>query len=58
MSQAHVRIGGHRAGATRQRPTGVSTMKIQIIKKGTVNAKPSSYCDIFLDDVPWPAKQQ
>jgi hypothetical protein len=27
-------------------------MKIQIIKKGTVNAKPSSYCDIFVDDVP------
>jgi hypothetical protein len=25
-------------------------MKIQIIKKGTVNAKPSSYCDIFVDD--------
>ena len=33
-------------------------MKIQIIKKGTVNAKPSAYCDIFIDDVPWPAKQQ
>ena len=27
-------------------------MKIQIIKKGTVNAKPSTYCDIFVDDVP------
>ena len=25
-------------------------MKIQVIKKGTVNAKPSTYCDIFLDD--------
>jgi len=25
-------------------------MKIQIIKKGTVNAKPSSYCEIFVDD--------
>jgi hypothetical protein len=25
-------------------------MKIQVIKKGTVNAKPSSSCDIFLDD--------
>ena len=25
-------------------------MKIQVIKKGTVNAKPSSYCDVFLDD--------
>ena len=27
-------------------------MKIQIIKKGTVNAKPSSFCDIFVDDIP------
>jgi len=27
-------------------------MKIQIIKKGTVNAKPSSYCEIFVDDIP------
>ena len=27
-------------------------MKIQIIKKGTVNAKPSSYCDVFVDDNP------
>ena len=27
-------------------------MKIQVIKKGTVNAKPSNYCDILLDDVP------
>jgi hypothetical protein len=26
-------------------------MKIQVIKKGTVNAKPSSYCDVFVDDV-------
>jgi hypothetical protein len=25
-------------------------MKIQVIKKGTVNAKPSSYCDVFVDD--------
>jgi hypothetical protein len=25
-------------------------MKIQIIKRGTVNAKPSSYCDVFVDD--------
>ena len=25
-------------------------MKIQIIKKGTPNAKPSSYCEIFVDD--------
>jgi hypothetical protein len=24
-------------------------MKIQIIKKGTVNAKPISYCDILVD---------
>ncbi len=27
-------------------------MKIQVIKKGTVNAKPSSYCDVFVDDIP------
>ena len=27
-------------------------MKIQVIKKGTVNAKPSSFCDVFVDDVP------
>ena len=26
-------------------------MKIQVIKKGTVNAKPVSYCDIFIDDI-------
>ena len=25
-------------------------MKIQIIKKGTPKAKPSSYCEIFVDD--------
>ena len=25
-------------------------MKIQIIKKGTPNAKPSAYCDVLLDD--------
>jgi len=25
-------------------------MKIQIIKKGTVKAKPSNYCDVFVDD--------
>ena len=25
-------------------------MKIQIIKKGAVNAKPSTYCEIFVDD--------
>jgi hypothetical protein len=27
-------------------------MKIQVIKKGTVNAKPSTYCDVFVDDIP------
>ena len=27
-------------------------MKIQVIKKGTVNAKPSSFCEVFVDDVP------
>jgi hypothetical protein len=27
-------------------------MKIQVIKKGTVNAKPSNYCDVLIDDVP------
>jgi hypothetical protein len=27
-------------------------MKIQVIKKGAVNAKPSSFCDVFVDDVP------
>ena len=27
-------------------------MKIQVIKAGNVNAKPSSYCDIFVDDIP------
>jgi hypothetical protein len=32
-------------------------MKIQIIKKGTVNAKPSSFCDVFVDDVPLNEKQ-
>ena len=32
-------------------------MKIQIIKKGTVNAKPSSYCDVFLDDNNGPDKR-
>jgi hypothetical protein len=25
-------------------------MKIKVIKKGTVNAKPVSYCDILVDD--------
>jgi hypothetical protein len=33
-------------------------MKIQVIKKGTVNAKPSSYCDIFVDDIPLNEKQK
>jgi hypothetical protein len=33
-------------------------MKIQIIKKGTVNAKPSSFCDVFVDDVPLNEKQR
>jgi hypothetical protein len=32
-------------------------MKIQVIKKGTVNAKPSSYCDIFVDDTQGPDKR-
>jgi len=32
-------------------------MKIQIIKKGTVNAKPSSYCDYFVDDIAGPDKR-
>ena len=31
-------------------------MKIQVIKKGTVNAKPSSYCEILVDDIPLNAK--
>jgi len=33
-------------------------MKIQIIKKGTVNAKPSTYCDVFVDDIPLNEKQR
>ena len=32
-------------------------MKIQIIKKGTVNAKPSSYCDFLVDDFGGPDKR-
>ena len=32
-------------------------MKIQIIKKGTVNAKPTSYCEIFMDDNGGPDKR-
>ncbi len=27
-------------------------MKIHVIKKGTVNAKPSKNCDILVDDIP------
>ena len=27
-------------------------MKIQVIKKGVINAKPSNYCEIFVDDIP------
>jgi hypothetical protein len=33
-------------------------MKIQVIKKGTLNAKPSSYCDTFVDDIPLSEKQK
>ena len=33
-------------------------MKIQVIKKGIVNAKPSSFCDIFVDDIPLNEKQK
>jgi hypothetical protein len=33
-------------------------MKIQVIKKGTVNAKPVTYCDVFVDDVPAAEKQK
>jgi hypothetical protein len=33
-------------------------MKIQIIKKGTVNAKPSNYCDTFVEDIPLNEKQK
>jgi hypothetical protein len=31
-------------------------MKIQVIKKGTVNAKPSNFCDVLVDDIPLNAK--
>jgi hypothetical protein len=27
------------------------TMKITVIKKATVNAKPSGYCPILIDDI-------
>jgi hypothetical protein len=33
-------------------------MKIHVIKKGTVNAKPSNFCDVFVDDVPLNDKQK
>ena len=33
-------------------------MKILVIKKGTVNAKPSSYCDILIEDHPLNDKQR
>ena len=33
-------------------------MKIQVIKKGTLKAKPSTYCDVFLDDIPLADKQR
>jgi len=33
-------------------------MKIQVIKRGTVNAKPSNYCEILVDDVPLNDKQK
>jgi hypothetical protein len=32
-------------------------MKIKVIKKGTVKAKPVSYCDILVDDVGGPDKR-
>jgi hypothetical protein len=33
-------------------------MKIQVIKKGTLNAKPSGFCDTFVDDIPLNTKQR
>ena len=33
-------------------------MKIHVIKKGTVNAKPSNFCDSLVDDVPLVDKQK
>ena len=33
-------------------------MKIQVIKKGAVNAKPSNFCDVLVDDVPLNDKQR
>ena len=33
-------------------------MKITVIKKGTVNAKPSSFCDTLIDDVPLNDRQK
>jgi hypothetical protein len=32
-------------------------MKIQIVKKGTVKAKPSNYCDWLIDDNSGPDKR-
>jgi hypothetical protein len=32
-------------------------MNIQGIKKGTLNAKPSSFCDVLVDDIPLNGKQ-
>jgi hypothetical protein len=33
-------------------------MKIQVIKAGAINSKPSSYCDSLVDDVPLTIKQK
>jgi hypothetical protein len=33
-------------------------MKIHVIKKGTVNARPSNFCDVLVDDVPLNDKQK
>ncbi len=33
-------------------------MKIQVIKKGSVNAKPTNFCTVFVDDIPLNEKQQ
>ena len=32
-------------------------MKIHVIKKGSVNAKPVNYCDYFVDDSQGPDKR-
>jgi hypothetical protein len=53
MSQAQLRIGGCRAGASsRRRFSGGICMKITIIKKSTKNAKPQGSCDFYVDDFP------